>query len=72
MTRWKEKVDDNTVDFEDVHCIHETTKAIQVVIDGECRWVPKSLVHDDSEVYKKGDIGTLTLPEWFCIKEGWV
>ena len=61
------------VSFEKVLCSAETEKAIFVygVTDSEDGiWVPKSLVDDDSEVYKKGDEGTLVLPEWFAVKEG--
>lgn len=26
-------------------------------------WVPKALIHDDSEVYQEGDSGILLIPE---------
>lgn len=58
------------VSFEDVACEAETEKAIKVLIDGEMHWIPKSLVHDDSEVWRDGDYGTLVIPEWFAAKEG--
>lgn len=69
--RWKGE-DPESIEFVDVHCIEETLLALQVVIDEKCRWIPKSLVDDNSEVWKKGDKGTLVVPEWFCVKEGWV
>ena len=38
--------------------------------DGE--WVPKSVITDDSEVWKeKQDRGTLIVEEWFAKKKGW-
>ena len=37
----------------------DTAKAILVDIDGEPIWFPKSCIHEDSEVYKKGTEGNL-------------
>lgn len=65
--------DKHTVEFEKAFCDNESGKAIHVLLeDGTALWLPKSIVHDDSEVYQKGDEGTLVLPEWFAIKEGLV
>ena len=49
-------------------CVGETPKAIKVDIPdlGEEQWIPKSQVHDDSEVYAKGDEGTLAVTNWFA------
>ena len=56
--------------FEDSRCDSETDKAIHVTTgEGDVLWIPKSVVDDDSEVYRKGDKGLLVLPEWFCLKE---
>jgi 4-hydroxy-3-methylbut-2-enyl diphosphate reductase IspH len=64
--------DDETVEFEDARCIGQTDKAIKVRLADRERpiWVPQSVVHDDSEVYKLGQTGKLVLPEWFALKEG--
>jgi hypothetical protein len=59
----------STETFEDVECIHETTDAIKVLIDGEEKWIPKKAVHDDSEVYGKGHTGSLVVYSWFAEKE---
>jgi hypothetical protein len=40
--------------------------------DGEEVWVPQSQIHDASEVWKKGDSGTLVVTEWIAIKKGWL
>ena len=65
--------DEHKAHFEKSYCDGETTKAIHVLFDdGTEKWIPKSLVDDDSEVYKKGDEGDLVLPEWFAVKEGLV
>jgi hypothetical protein len=50
----------------------ETAMAVLVVIpdlDKEV-WIPKSQLHDDSELACKGDEGTLAITEWFAEKEG--
>lgn len=52
-------------------CVRETEKALLVELEtGEERWVPKSVVHDDSEVYEEGGEGTLVVQEWWAEKEG--
>ena len=63
---------DETVEFEDARCIRETQKAIQVRLSDRQRpiWIPQSIVHDDSEVYKFGQSGKLVLPEWFALRMG--
>lgn len=49
----------------------ETEKAILVEIEGEKHWVPKSQIHDDSEVYsKESGGGTLIVSEWWAKKQG--
>lgn len=57
------------------YCLRESPKALLVTAkdlgDKEV-WIPKSVIHDDSEVYKKGDHGTLKVPMWFAEKEGWI
>ena len=50
---------------------HESPLAILVTIDDEDYWVPKSQVHDDSEVYSlKSGPGTLVVARWWAKKEG--
>lgn len=52
--------------------IRETEKAILVTVDGEQTWVPKSVIHDDSEVWsRKNGEGQLVVKAWFAHKEGW-
>jgi hypothetical protein len=51
--------------------IHETAKALLVVIDNEEHWIPKACVHEDSEVYVNGDEGSLAVVEWFARQKGW-
>lgn len=53
--------------IEDVTCDKETEKAILCVLDdGSTLWVPKSQIHDDSEVYKPGTDGDLIVSDWWA------
>lgn len=39
--------------------------------DNEKEWVPKSQIHDDSEVYREGDDGRLVITRWIAEQKGW-
>lgn len=54
----------------DAKCVAETEKAVLCVIDGEDLWIPKGQILDESEVWKKGDEGTLVMTEWIAQKKG--
>lgn len=56
----------------DGKCTRATEKALLVLIDGKETWVPQSVVHDDSEVWKVGDEGTLVVKQWWAEKNGHV
>ena len=53
-------------------CIGERPKALLMDIDGEEIWIPKSQIHDNSEVYDAGehDEGTLVITEWIAKQKG--
>jgi len=54
--------------------IRETDKALLFETEeaGEV-WIPKSAIHDDSEIWKDGqDPGELIVKNWFAEKEGWI
>ena len=61
--------------FEGVEAVRETEKALLVrLADGEEKWLPKSAIHDDSEVWElegPGNSGTLVVHVWFINKTGW-
>lgn len=59
-----------TVEFEDVECLVDSGEAILVLIDGEKHWIPQSQVDEDSEVWRKGDVGSLIITEWIAEKKG--
>jgi len=71
--------DDLAYDFGACVVIAETDKAIGVKrpedsseedFDETPFWVPKSVLHDDSEVWKKGDEGDLVVKHWWAEKNG--
>jgi len=62
----------NKVSFEHVRAIKQTASALLCVIEGKERWVPRSCVDDDSEVYQESQEGTLVVSEWWATKAGLV
>ena len=63
---------DDQADFHDVTVLQETPKALRIVIEGEEKWVPKSVIHDDSDVFDgdENGTGTLIVKSWWAKKEG--
>jgi hypothetical protein len=58
------------VEFPDVRGVHETAGGALIVKIEECTYaIPMSLIDEDSEVYQKGSVGTLILPEWWVDKQ---
>lgn len=58
-------------EIRDAICVGETEKAILVdspEFFDEPEWIPKSQLEDDSEVYEKGDEGTLIITDWLADK----
>lgn len=54
-------------------CLHVTERAIRVrLASGSVHWIPKACVHDNSEVYEKGDEGKLVVLAKFAEREGLV
>lgn len=64
-----------TFEVEGASALAETDKALlvraDIFPDGQA-WIPISQIHDDSDVYKKGDSGTLLITEWLAKKNGWL
>jgi hypothetical protein len=61
-------------DLGETYVVRETAKAILVRLDGDDVWIPKSVIHDDSEVWdgKENAAGHLIVKAWFARREGWV
>lgn len=51
-------------------CTRDTERAILVVIDDRSIWIPKSCVHDDSEVWEPGQEGEVVTKRWWAEKNG--
>lgn len=53
--------------------VRETDAALYVKVEGVGgKWIPKSVVHDDSECYKAGQKGKLIVAEWWAEKQDWI
>jgi hypothetical protein len=52
--------------------LKETDKAILVTDETANWWVPKSVIHDNSEVWKTHQTGDLVVTERFAEKQGWL
>ncbi len=64
---------DDTATFERTTAIAATDKAVLCELDdGTQHWVPQSQIHEDSEVWKRGDTGTLVVTQWWAEKQGLV
>jgi len=48
--------------------LRETAKSLKVKGTDGIFWVPKSVIHDDSEVYKTETSGDLVVEEWWAIR----
>ncbi len=57
------------VAFPHVSVVRETTAALLCRIDGDDHWIPKSHIHDDSEVYEMGTNGELIVSEWIATEK---
>ena len=57
------------VEWEKVKVLHESDLSLLVKIDDQEIWIPKSTIHDDSEVYKADTEGTLIISEWIAEKK---
>lgn len=74
--RDEDRDSDDGAPIGDARAIRETDRALLVELDGEERWIPKSVIHDDSEVWTmrgdedEGRKGKLIVKAWFARKEG--
>lgn len=73
-------------DIDEVECVAESKNGKSLLMKCECEefeqdeshnndkkcWIPKNQITDDSEVYKVGDIGTLSITEWLATERGWL
>lgn len=68
------KAKTNGVNLGPCRVIAATDEAIKVQLDSEddTRWIPKSQVHDDSDVFDadQNSKGDLVVTQWFAEKKG--
>jgi len=60
-----------SVDVDEVKYV--TDKALLVDIEGEEFWIPRSQIHEDSELYNSdhvGESGVLVIPRWLAEEKG--
>ena len=62
-----------TVRIQQARCLRATDRAILVVSTDwpTPTWIPQGQVHDDSEVWRPGDTGTLVVSAWVAEQKGW-
>lgn len=58
--------------FAGVTVVKETESALLCMINGEQHWIPKSQIHDDSEVYNDDTEGELVVSQWIAEQRGLV
>lgn len=56
------------VRIDGVTCTMVTDKAARVRVRNREYWVPQSAIHADSEVWKRGDSGTLVVAHWWAAR----
>lgn len=73
MTRGiRDEDSDDKHEIDDCKAVGASEKAIKVTTpDHGVVWVPRSVIHDDSEVYEDGHDGRLVVKSWFAAKQGW-
>lgn len=68
-------MDEEPFYFEVTKVLRETQKALLVESDelNETEvWIPKSQIHDNSEVWKSSQEGKMAVTQWLARKNGWV
>lgn len=56
--------------IDEVEAKGQSEKALLVEIGFEDFWIPFSQIDDDSEVYQRGDEGTIIITRWIAEKKG--
>jgi hypothetical protein len=64
------------VRIKNCHSVRETEKAVLIESENfdsdSCQeWIPKSQIHDDSEIWKADQKGDLVIHDWFARINGW-
>jgi hypothetical protein len=62
--------EDGCVEYLGVTVEVETKEALKVMVGGKLLWIPKRMIHDNSEVYRMGTSGRLVIPLWLAQTKG--
>lgn len=65
--------DEKHLKIPECECMAATPKAIKVRsphLPNMEEWFPETQVHDDSEVFEKGDTGDLIITKWIANQKG--
>lgn len=60
------------LDDDETDIIEAEQESDEAPLDPQEVWIPKSAIHDDSEVFESNDSGVLYVKGWFARKRGWV
>lgn len=55
-----------------VECIRETNNALLIYASTGEHWIPRSQLHHDSDVYKRGHTGNITVSKWIAKERGFI
>ena len=67
--------DPGHVALDEAICTRETDRAILVGDlndEHDARWIPKSQIHKNSEVWKEAQTGRVIVSSWFAEQKGWL
>lgn len=76
MTRYNDERGEEPLSLGPARALRETDRALRVeLVSGELLWVPKSVIHDDSEVWQSSDKsegveGDFIVKRWWAAKNG--
>lgn len=62
----------DTATFTNVVALRESDLALLCRVDGQEVWIPKSQIHEDSDVRSVHDKGELIVSEWIATEKGLV
>jgi hypothetical protein len=63
--------EDEGTDIGEGKAIRGTGRALLIKLaSGEEKWIPNSCIHDNSEVFKENQEGTVVVKTWWAEKEG--
>jgi hypothetical protein len=61
------------VNIGDGEGLRETAEAVLIYLDdvGDEVWIPRSQIHESSDVQDEGDVGSVVVTNWLAKERGW-